>query len=291
MMKIGNRRRRQRTYLLDVKVNTPGRWSKRVRLGGAVLATLVFISLAGYGTYRGVKYGINALVYENPRFAIAQIVVDNDGAMTPERVTQLAGVRPGMNLFALDLDAVQSNLEMIPLVQRVEVRRVLPDRLFIRVNERVPVAQLQSPSRELGDSVFYVDRAGTVMKPLKLSDGTVLQPLMPRHMPVLTGATLADMRVGRRVTSEQVYRALELLDKVQQSVVSSLFEVDQIDLSKPRALIVTTRARAVMRFDVEDFPQQLRRLGVILNWAQQRQKAVQMVDLTVNRGVPVTFLN
>ena len=291
MMKIGNRRRRRQTYLLDVKVNTPGRWGKRVRLGAAVLATLVFISLAGYGTYRGVKYGINALVYENPRFAIVQIVVDNDGAMTPERVTQLAGVRPGMNLFALDLDAVQSNLEMIPLVQRIEVRRVLPDRLFIRVNERVPMAQLQSPSRELGDAVFYVDRAGTVMKPLKLSDGTVLQPLMPRHLPVLTGATLADMRVGRRVTSEQVYRALELIDKVQQSVVSSLFEVDQIDLSKPRALIVTTRARAVLRFDVEDFPQQLRRLGVILNWAQQRQKAVQMVDLTVNRGVPVTFLN
>jgi hypothetical protein len=43
--------------------------------------------------------------------------------------------------------------------------------------------------------------------------------------------------------------------------------------------------------DVEEFPQQLRRLGVILRWAQQRQKAVQMVDLTVNRGVPVTFVN
>lgn len=289
-IKLGNRRRRREAYLLDVKVQTPGRWRKRARIGGTVLATLILVGLTGYGTYRLAKYAVNTLVFENPRFAIAQIVVDNDGALTPERVTQLAGVHIGLNLFSIDLEHVQRNLEMIPLVQRVEVRRVLPDRLFIRVNERVPVAQLQSPSREPADAVFLVDRTGMVMKPLKLTDGTVLQPQMPRHVPVLTGVTFADVRVGRRVSSEQVYCALELLDKMEQSLVGSLFEVEQIDLSKPRALVVTTRSRAVLRFEVEDFPQQLRRLGVILNWAQQRRKAVQMVDLTVNRGVPVTFL-
>jgi hypothetical protein len=37
--------------------------------------------------------------------------------------------------------------------------------------------------------------------------------------------------------------------------------------------------------------QQLRRLAVVLSWAQQHRKTVQMVDLTVERGVPVTFIN
>jgi hypothetical protein len=114
---------------------------------------------------------------------------------------------------------------------------------------------------------------------------------MPRPVPTLTGVPFADLRVGRQVESEQIYRALELLDKLDQAVAGSLIEVEQIDLSKPRQLVLTTRQHTQVKLDVEDFPQQLRRLGVILRWAQQRQKAVQVVDLTVNRGVPVTFVN
>jgi hypothetical protein len=129
------------------------------------------------------------------------------------------------------------------------------------------------------------------MKPIKLAEGTLLQPQTPRPVPVLTGVSLADARVGKQVESEQIYRALELLDKLDQAVASSLLEVEQIDLSKPRQLVLTTRQHTTVKVDVEEFPQQLRRLGVILRWAQQRQKSVQLVDLTVNRGVPVTFVN
>jgi hypothetical protein len=150
---------------------------------------------------------------------------------------------------------------------------------------------LRVPTHDLGDAVFYIDRSGFVMKPVKLADGTLVQPQTPRPVPMLTGVTLADVQIGRQVQSEQIYRALEMLDKLDQAVAGSLLEVEQIDLSKPRQLVLTTQQHTVVKLDVEEFPQQLRRLGVILRWAQQRQKAVQMVDLTVNRGVPVTFVN
>ena len=129
------------------------------------------------------------------------------------------------------------------------------------------------------------------MKPMKLADGTLLQPEMPRAVPMLTGVSLADVRVGKQVASEQIYRALALLDRLDQAVAGSLLEIEQIDLSKPRQLVMTTSQHTTVKVDVEEFPQQLRRLGVILRWAQQRQKQVQMVDLTVSRGVPVTFVN
>jgi hypothetical protein len=99
------------------------------------------------------------------------------------------------------------------------------------------------------------------------------------------------VRVGKQVASEQIYRALALLDRLDQALAGSLLEIEQIDLSKPRQLVMTTSQHTTVKVDVEEFPQQLRRLGVILRWAQQRQKQVQMVDLTVNRGVPVTFVN
>ena len=291
MIKLGNRRKKRPEYLLDVKVQTRGRALRRLRVAVVTFLALGMLSLTGYGMYRLAKATVNRFVYNNPRFAIHQVVVDNDGVLTPERIVQFAGVQVGQNLLSIDLDQVRSNLEMLPLVRAVEVRRMLPDRLFIRVTERVAVARLRVPTRELGDAMFYVDRSGFVMKPMKLADGTLLQPQTPRSVPMLTGVSLADARVGKQVVSEQIYRALALLDKLDQAVAGSLLEIEQVDLSKSRELVMTTRQHTTVKVDVEEFPQQLRRLGVILRWAQQRQKSVQMVDLTVNRGVPVTFAN
>ena len=291
MIKLGNRRRRRPEYLLDVKVQTRGRARARLRVTLAIVITLGLFLLTCYGMYRLVKLTADRLVYHNPRFAIQQIVVDNDGVLTPERVVQFAGVEVGQNLLSLDLNRVRNSLEMLPLVRGVEVRRLLPNRLFIRVDERVAVARLRVPTRELGEAMFFIDRAGFVMKPIKLPDGTLLPPQTPRPVPVLTGVSLADVRLDRQVESEQIYRALEMLDKLDQAVAGSLMEVEQIDLSRPRELVLTTRQHTQVKLDLEGFSQQLRRLGVILRWAQQRQKPVQVVDLTVNRGVPVTFIN
>jgi cell division protein FtsQ len=291
MIKVGNRSKKRPEYLLDVKVQTRGRALARVRMTVTILIGVGMFVLTGYGLYLLVRITTDRLVYNNPRFVIHQIVVDDDGVLTPERVVQFAGVEVGQNLLSVDLNQVRNNLEMLPLVRGVEVRRILPDRLFIRVEERTAVARLGVPTRDLGDAVFYIDRSGFVMKPVKLVDGTLVQPQTPRPVPLLTGVSLADVRIGRQVESEQIYRALELLDKLDQAVAGSLLEVEQIDLSKPRQLVMTTRQHTLVKLDVEEFPQQLRRLGVILRWAQQRQKSVQMVDLTVNRGVPVTFVN
>ena len=231
-----------------------------MRVGLVVLMILGALGLAAYGTCRGVKAAIDRLVYDNPRFAIHQVVVQDDGVLKPERVMEFAGVQVGQNLLSVDLDRVRSNLEMLPLVRAVEVRRILPDRLLIHIDERIAVAQLRVPTRELKDTAFYIDRAGVVMKPVRLSDGTLVAPQMPRPVPTLTGVALDDVRVGCPVQSDQIYCALELLDRLDQAVAGSWLDVEQVDLSKPRELIMTTRQHTIVKVDVENYPQQLRRL-------------------------------
>jgi cell division septal protein FtsQ len=286
-MKLGNRRRRKNEFLLDVKVQTEGRMRHRVRWASAIVAALAVVSLSVYGCYQLVRYSAAKMVHENPRFAIVQIVVEDDGALTPQQVAAFAGVAVGQNLLSLDLDQVRRNLELLPLVRHVEVRRMLPQKLFIHVEERIAVARLRGPT----DSEFMIDRSGVVIKPIRLPDGTMLRPQTVGPVPTLTGVSLADVRVGKQVQSEQIYRALELLDRIQQASAGSMMEVDSIDLSKPRHLTMTSRQRTVVRFDIEEYAQQLRRLSAILTWAAQRQRIVQSVDLTVARGVPVAFAN
>jgi cell division septal protein FtsQ len=286
-----NRRRRKNEYLLDVKVHTEARTRERVRWVSALVAAAAVIGLVGFGMWRFAKFAADKLVFENPRFALTDVSVVNDGGMTTEQVLRLAGVKVGMNAFAVELDQVQRNLELIPQVQRVEVRRMLPHRLQIRLSERVAVARLQPASRDVGTATFFVDRTGVVMKPLKFTDGTVIAPATPATMPVLTGVATADLRVGQRVESEQVLRALALVNQLDQMAAGALVDVQQIDVSKPRHLTVTGRQGMHVRFDVAEFTPQLRRLSAVLVWAQQRQRTVASVDLTVDRGVPVMFTN
>jgi len=286
-----NQRRRKNQYLLDVKVHTEAQTRQRLRWGGAWLVAAVLVALSAFGIYRLMAFMASRLVYENPRFAIAQIQVENNGVLTPAQVMHFAGVRTGQNIFRLDLDQVRRNLELIPMIKRVEVRRMLPSKLVLRVEERVAVARLQAGNRELRDTQFFVDRNGVVMKPLKFANGALLMPQTVGPVPVLTGAALADVRVGRPVESEQIYRALELLNRLEQSGAGVTLDIAQIDLSKPRHLTVVTKQNLQVRFAVENVPQQFRRLNAILAWAQQQRRALASVDLTIQRGVPVTFVN
>lgn len=288
MIKLGNRRKLRNEYLLDVQVQTEGRLRNRVRWAATIATAAVVIGLTGYGMYRLIKFSAARLVYENPRFAITQVVVKTDGGLTPVQVMTVAGIAVGQNLLSLDLTAVQRRLEALPVVRRVEVRRVMPSRVFIDVNERIAVARLRPAG---ADGALTIDRRGMVMRPVRAPDGSTVQPLAPGTLPVLVGVAPADVQPGKPVQTEQVYRALELLDKIQQAAAGSMMEIESIDLSKPRHLLLTTRQRTVVKFDLADFTQQLRRLSAILTWAAQRQKLVGAVDLTVARGVPVTFLN
>ena len=287
MIKLGNRRRKRNQYLLDVKVQTEGRLRSRVRWLSIIALVFAVVGFGGYGIYRLVKFTSARLVYENPRFTITQIVVENDGGLTAQQVKSLAGVAEGQNILSLDLAQVQRNLEAVPVIRCVEVRRVMPAKLFIRVNERIAVARLKATDAQ----ALFIDRAGMVMTPLRLRDGTVIQPQAPGALPVLTGVAPVDVRVGKQVQSEQIYRALELLDKVQQAAAGSMMEIATVDISKPRQLTLTTKQNTQVKFDVANFQQQMRRLSAIMTWAAQRQKLVAAVDLTVARGVPVAFAN
>jgi cell division septal protein FtsQ len=288
-----NQRRLRNNYLLDVKVSRvagSARWQRNARLGAAIAAATVVLFLTGYGVAQGLKFGARKIFFENPRFAIHKISVQSDGALGEAQLLQLARVRAGQNLFGVNIAELKRDLELVPLISQAEVRRVLPHTLEIRVSERVPAAQLAPPSAAIRDT-FWVDRSGVVFNALRLPDNSAANPVLPKRLPMIVGALMQDVRVGHAVESEQIRRALELIQAIESSTATTYIEVERIDVTRPRLLLVTTRNRATVAFDVDDLPQQVRRLVAILDWSMRRHRAVQTVDLTLGRNVPVTFLN
>ncbi len=286
-----NRRKRKSQYLLDVKIHRRGAMQKNLRVGSGLLALSVLLVILGYGLYRGGRWVADRLIFENQRYAIAEIEVQNKGVLEPSVITQFAEVHVGQNLWAVDLDRAQHNLEMIPVVRQAEVRRVLPDRLVIRIEERRPVARLHVSSPSLPAAEFLIDRTGTVLKPLKLEDGRVIQPGKGDSLPILTGIPLSDIQVGRKAATPAIYQALDLLDEFHQSAAASMIELTQVDLSQGRRLLARSTHGAQLTFASGSYLQQLRRLGLILQWARHQSREIKSVNLTVAQSVPVTFIN
>ncbi len=97
-------------------------------------------------------------------FAAREIAVLGNRQLSEARVLSLAGIDPGVNIFAVNLSLARKRLISDGWIAEARVGREIPDRLVIRVREHVPQAILDLGkkyvmSRE-GDDHSGIQRSG-----------------------------------------------------------------------------------------------------------------------------------
>jgi cell division septal protein FtsQ len=287
-------RRLNRVHVLDVKLRSDQVRRNRVRF--AALAAGILFG-AGFGIYlvgQAGQWVMNRMVYRNPAFAIAAIEVFTDGVIAPDQLRREAKVRPGENLFALDLEMVKRNLEMMPMVATASVERVLPRTLRLRVTEREAVAQVQvlraRPDGRLEALVFHVDADGFVMQPLDPRQRTA--PLVQTNdvLPMLGGLKPNEVQPGRSMRTPETLTALRLIAQFGYSPMAGLVDLRRVDVTVPDVIVVTTGQGSEVTFGLEDLDQQLRRWREIHDLGQRLKRNVASIDLAVSNNVPVRWL-
>lgn len=280
-----NVRGNRKIHVLETKIRTRSdlsRRNKRILWGWCLFLTLAVL---GWGTWELVRVSGRGMFTSNPQFILREIIVENTGqVLSREEILRHARIHKGQNLFEVDLKAVRTNLELLPEVKRVEIRRQLPDRLTIRVRERVPVARLTAP-RDMQWDTYAVDDEGYVMN---LDAGSAAGGPIAA-MPLITGAKISDLRVGSAVNSPEIFRALELIRRCDGTTLNALVDVESIDVSRSHMLLVQSTDGMKIKVGLEFMEQNLRRLEYILNDARTRGLHVGTADLTVDRDVPVVF--
>jgi cell division septal protein FtsQ len=287
-------RRLGREQVLDVKLRSSQVRAARTRMTaislGAVFATVFGL----YLLYRAGEWTLNRLVYENKAFAIEEIDVQTDGVISVDQLRRWAGVKPEENLLALDLVRVKRDLELIPLVQSVSVERILPHTLRIRIAEREPIAQVNTPRpRPNGGIELAVCHLA--------ADGYVMLPLDPRHcaaalnqpvdlLPVVAGINASELQPGRRIIAPPVQAALQLIMAFEQSAMGGLVDLRRVDVSSPEVLVVTTRQGSEVTFALTDLEQQLRRWHTVFELGQRTSNSIATLDLAVTNNIPLRWL-
>jgi cell division septal protein FtsQ len=289
-------RRLNRGHVLDVKLRSDQVRATRTRLAAIALGVMFGTVFGLYLLWRTGAWALDKFIYENSTFAIQSIEVQTDGVIAPEQLRRWTNVKPGANLIALDLASVKRNLELVPAIDSdsVQVERVLPRTLKVRVKERVPVAQVNVPTAGgaggIAFAVFQLDLNGFVMKPLDPRLRVIPLSQMSAQLPVVTGLNVYDLQPGRRVESPQVQAALALIGAFDHSPMAGLVDLRRVDVSSPGVVVATTGQGGEITFAPGNLEQQLARWRKIYDLGQSMNRTIASADLAVANNVPVRWM-
>jgi cell division protein FtsQ len=134
---------------------------------------------------------------------IVDVRVGGNTIVDEKEILLLSGISKGQRLYGIDLLAAQRRITENAFIKSAAVNREAPNRVFITVQERMPIAAV------VLDKIEYLD-----------ADGMVLPPTHSEHildLPVMTGVFLPEEFVpGRQITRSEAKEALEVLATAQQ---------------------------------------------------------------------------
>ena len=110
------------------------------------------IALACFFAWRWLSA---AMFTRNPQFELRRVDISPGYAKTEREIRDITGLREGVNLFSFRSSEVRERLlYATPNIADVEISKRLPDAVSVVVHDRVPVANLCSPSLALDANGF-----------------------------------------------------------------------------------------------------------------------------------------
>jgi cell division protein FtsQ len=191
-----------------------------------------------------------------------------------EGLTRRAVARTGV--WRADLSAISAELERLPGVRRAVVSRVLPDRLRVRVTERVAAAVVRTSSGHF----FWVDEEGVALGEVKPADN------VPSFF--IRGWNEDGTEEARNDNAERVQKYLEVVrDWNAMGLSERVSEVNLIDLHDVRAQLSGNDSQIEVRLGGEELGARLKLALDTLDQYKQtpRGSSITYLDLQTGRIV------
>ena len=197
-------------------------------------------------------------------FRVREVEVEGGRKIAKETLLSLTVMEGMPNLFSVNLKEVVKRLESHPWIEQVRVRKVFPNKIFIQVEERKPMAIIQL------EELYYIDTRGEVFSPLGEKD--------EYNYPYLTGLTRQVLDKEPAEAKRLITKALELLRVVDQEKVPPLEEISEIHMERSSGIHCFTKVEGVeVKMGWEDFGEKKKRLSLI--WSDLRKRGFSAVSI------------
>ena len=247
------------------------RWSLKLSFG------LLLASMLSFGLY-----WIRDRLHHSPRFDIANTEINGLEQISQSQVllkiSELA--QTDRNLVRFDLDRLRRNLELIPWVKSVVVRRVLPDKLIVDVEERNPVAFAR-----VGQGTLLIDEEGALLEnnPEKLSRS---------DFPVILGMESGYAPEILRRNRARITVYLQLIRALNRGGAGLSRDLSEVHLQDPGNVSVILNGDTVLVYLGKDgFQTKFRRYLAASRELKKKYRNLDSVDLRYRDQVVIRLLD
>jgi len=125
---------------------------------GRILAVAVLVGSCGAGLAYSEDPARMWDAVGRAGFNLREIKLKGQEHTSDSAIIAAVGLGPGVTLLGLDVEAARTRLEGLPWVKTAAVRKALPDRLLVEIEEREPFARWRWAGEEM-----LIDRDGNVL--------------------------------------------------------------------------------------------------------------------------------
>ena len=247
------------------------RWSLKLSFG------LLLISMLSFGLY-----WMRDRLYHSPRFDVA--ITEINGLQNIPQNQVLVKIRelqqPDRNLMRLDLDRLRRSLELIPWVKTVVVRRVLPDKLMIDIEEREPVAFAR-----VAQGTLLIDGEGILLEnnPENLSQS---------DFPVILGMESGYVPEVLRRNRERIALYQQLMRSLNRGGAGLSRDLSEVHLQDPGNVSVILNGDTVLVYLGRDgLQEKFRRYLAASKELKKKYRNLDSVDLRYRDQVVIKTLD
>lgn len=205
-----------------------------------ILAILVLVTL-----FVGYRVAASASLFQVKQVDVVVVGTSRTSAAEIEALTRRAVSRTGV--WRADLSAISAELGRVPGVRQAIVTRVLPDRLRVRVTERVQVAVVRTAAGHF----LWVDDEGVALSEMKPEDQ------MPPFF--IRGWSEDGTEDSAKENIERVKKYLEVAREWQAIGLSErVSEINLMDLHDVRAQLAGDDSQIEVRLGAQDLASRLK---------------------------------
>ncbi len=173
-------------------------------------------------------------------FSVSSVIVDGRVETETSEIGRRLAIKRGDLMLYVDIDEARARIESMPWVKSAEVRRIWPGRIYVKINERRPIARWQ-----IDGEIFVIDGEGKKITGEKKSEFASLPLVVGKGAGTAIGSFLAlvatqpefkshvktAVRVGERRWDLQLANGVEvrLPEEGAEAALAALVKLDRED--------------------------------------------------------------
>jgi cell division protein FtsQ len=206
----------------------------------SIICALVLIFL-------GIRTTELFLNYSN-WFKLRTVDISGNTELSKDEVLKLSGLRLERNIFNISLKDIAEKIEMDKRVKKVEVRRVLPAKIQISVEEKKP--DLLVNSKYLPE-LYGISKEGEIIP---------LRDYYSYDLPLINGLRVRNLKPYSQAKDPEIQIALSFYKMVEEESPSFLEKISELNLEDENNLVVIlVKTGAKIFFGTGDFKEKFKR--------------------------------